>query len=96
MLKVRAPFDVLLFFDRLLILSQGSVFRDPLSVGPTLPLLAQATPRLLVRVNSQASEWLITRPVFNEARCCRFEVICRPSVHGWEGWRLELVEEIRR
>ena len=96
MLKVRALFDVLLFFGRLFILSQGSVFRDPLSVGATLPLLAQATPRLLVRVNSQASEWLITRPVSNEARCCRFEVIRRPSVHGWKSWCLELVEEIRR
>ena len=33
------PFDILLFSDRLLVPSRGSVLRDPLSTGPTHPPL---------------------------------------------------------
>jgi hypothetical protein len=94
-LKVRTLFNV--FFPRSFAYTlQDSVPRDPLSAGITLPLLTQATPRVFFHANSQASKRLIARPVFNETRCCRFEVIRRPSVHGWESRCLEPVEEIRR
>ena len=76
--------------------SRGSVFRDPLSAGLTFPLFTQTTSRVFVRANSQASKRFIARPVFDKARYRRFEAIRRPSLHGWESWCLELVEEIRR
>ena len=76
--------------------SRGLVFRVPLPAGPTLPLITQTTPCVSFRSRSQAPKWLIACSIPGETCYRCLEIVRCASVHGWESWRFEPMEEICR